>query len=269
MKFDTYRKCFAIGVIAFCMSLIFASCTSIKQVPYLKDIPDSTVDKTVATTVYKDPVILPDDILSVSVITIDPTTSAPVNQTAPMAVASSSSTPTPPIPGLLVDKNGNISLPILGTIKVAGLTTFEAKAAVKERAEKFFKDPDVQLRFANFTITVLGEVAHPSSFIIPNERISVLDALGLAGDLTIYGRRDNVLVIRDNNGKKELSRLNLNSSDIFQSPFFYLTQNDIVYVQPNKSKAIQADAEQTRIITIAASILTGIVLYLRISANSK
>jgi len=115
----------------------------------------------------------------------------------------------------------------------------------------------------------LGEVAHPSSFIIPNERISVLDALGLAGDLTIYGRRDNVLVIRDNNGKKELSRLNLNSSDIFQSPFFYLTQNDIVYVQPNKSKAIQADAEQTRIITIAASILTGIVLYLRISANSK
>ena len=169
----------------------------------------------------------------------------------------------------MVDKNGNISLPILGTIKVAGLTTFEAKAAVKERAEKFFKDPDVQLRFANFTITVLGEVAHPSSFIIPNERISVLDALGLAGDLTIYGRRDNVLVIRDNNGKKELSRLNLNSSDIFQSPFFYLTQNDIVYVQPNKSKAIQADAEQTRIITIAASILTGIVLYLRISANSK
>ena len=152
---------------------------------------------------------------------------------------------------------------------MAGLTTYAAKQAVKEQAEKYFKVQDVQLRFANFTITVLGEVAHPSSFVIPNERVSVLDALGLAGDLTIYGRRDNVLVIRDEDGKKEVSRLNLNSSDIFQSPFFYLTQNDVVYVEPNKSKAIQADAEQTRIITIAASIITGIFLYLRVSSNSK
>jgi polysaccharide export outer membrane protein len=96
----------------------------------------------------------------------------------------------------------------------------------------------------------------------------VLDAIGMAGDLTIYGRRENVMVIRDINGKKEVSRLNLNSSDIFQSPYFYLRQNDVVYVQPNKSKAIQADAEQTRIITIAASILTGLFLYLRLAPKN-
>jgi polysaccharide export outer membrane protein len=266
---EKYRQYLIIGLVFFTITLILASCTSVKNIPYLKDISDSTMEKSVATAVYKDPIILNDDILSINIITIDPTTSAPVNQTSPPPVLGSSTGVVPETPGWLVDKNGDISLQIIGTVHVAGLTTSEAKALITEKTEKYFKNPDVQVRFANFKITVLGEVAHPSSFIIPNEKISVLDALGLAGDLTIYGRRDNVLVIRDNNGKKELSRLDLNSSDMFQSPFFYLKQNDIVYVQPNKSKAIQADAEQTRIITIAASIITGLILYLRISANSR
>jgi polysaccharide export outer membrane protein len=269
LNMEKYRQYLIIGLVFFTITLILASCTSVKNIPYLKDISDSTMEKSVATAVYKDPIILNDDILSINIITIDPTTSAPVNQTSPPPVLGSSTGVVPETPGWLVDKNGDISLQIIGTVHVAGLTTSEAKALITEKTEKYFKNPDVQVRFANFKITVLGEVAHPSSFIIPNEKISVLDALGLAGDLTIYGRRDNVLVIRDNNGKKELSRLDLNSSDMFQSPFFYLKQNDIVYVQPNKSKAIQADAEQTRIITIAASIITGLILYLRISANSR
>jgi polysaccharide export outer membrane protein len=258
-----YRHYLVNGLTALTIAIIFASCASTKNVPYFQDIPDSTRIKLVLDAPYKDPVIIPDDILSVTVVTIDPTTAAPVNQAATVAVSTSNITAPQMVPGLLVDKDGDISLPIIGTIKVAGLTTYQAKDIIRQKAQLYFKNPDVQLRFANFKITVIGEVTHPSTFTVPNEKVSVLDALGMAGDLTIYGRRDNVLIIREDNGKKELFRLNLNSSDLFKSPYFYLKQNDVVYVEPNKSKAIQADAEQTRIITIAASVITAILLVLR------
>jgi len=259
-----YRQSVAKGLISCAIAITFASCASTKNVPYFQDISDSTKEKMLVDAPYKDPVIIPDDILSVTIVTIDPTTAAPVNQAVNVPVSNSSNGTSEQVPGLLVDKNGEISLPIIGTVKVAGLTTFQAKKLIKEKAMLYFKDPDVQLRFANFKITVIGEVAHPSSFIVPNEKVSVLDALGLAGDLTIYGRRDNVLLIREIDGKKELTRLNLNSSDLFESPYFYLKQNDVIYVQPNKSKAVQADAEQTRVVTIAASIITGLILILRL-----
>jgi polysaccharide export outer membrane protein len=267
------RKCWQYlinGLIACYIITVYSSCTNLKHVPYFTDIPDSTKEKMVKDAPYSDPVIIPDDILSITVLTIDPTTSAPVNQISVVPVVASntsSSGPTQMVSGWLVDHDGNISLQMIGSVHVAGLTSFQAKELVKSRAEKYFKDPDVQLRFANFQITVIGEVAHPSTFVVPSEKVSILDAIGMAGDLTIYGRRENVMVIRENNGKKELYRLNLNNSDLFKSPYFYLKQNDVVYVEPNRSKAIQADAEQTRIITIAASILTGALLYLRISSK--
>ncbi len=243
-------------------AVILTSCSATKNVPYFRDVPDTAKQRVEAEALYQDPVIQPDDILSITIITIDPTTAAPVNQAANVPIASSSLSPTTEVPGLLVDKDGNVSLPIIGVIKVGGLTTYEAKLLVKKKAEQYFKDPDVQLRFANFKITVLGEVQRPSSYTLPNEKVSVLDALGLAGDLTIYGRRENVLVIRDVDGKKQLARLNLNSTDLFKSPFFYLKQNDVVYVEPNKSKIIQADASQTRIVTIGASIFAAIIVLL-------
>ena len=258
-----YRQYLATGVVAFCIAIIFASCASTKNVPYFKDIPDTTKEKLIVDAPYTDPIIIPDDILSVTIVTIDPNTSAPINQASAVPVASSNMGAPELVPGLLVDKNGEISEPIIGKIKVAGLTSYQAKELIKSKAAKYYKDPDVQLRIANFKITVIGEVAHPASFTVPNEKISVLDALGMAGDLTIYGRRENVLLIRENNGHKELFRLNLNSADLFRSPYFYLKQNDVIYVEPNKSKAIQADAQQTRIITIAASVITGLLLILR------
>jgi len=259
-----YKQYLLNGLVAFCIAILFASCASTKNVPYFKDIPDSTREKMVIDAPYTDPLIIPDDILSITIITIDPNTSAPVNQAATMPVATSNTGTPELVPGLLVDRNGEISLPIIGAVKVAGLTSYQAKQLIKTKAAKYYKDPDVQLRFANFKITVIGEVMHPATFTVPNEKVSVLDALGMAGDLTIYGRRENVLLIREDNGKKELFRLNLNSSDLFKSPYFYLKQNDVLYVEPNKSKAVQADAQQTRIITIAASIITGIILILRI-----
>jgi len=250
------------GLIGFTIAAIFASCTELKDTPYFRDIPDSTKQKVFSNTPYQDPVIRPDDILSITVVTIDPTTAAPVNQAANVPVSTSIGGAPVVVPGLLVDKDGNISLPIIGTVKVAGLTTFEAKAVIKKKAVLYYKDPDVQLRFANFSITVLGEVLHPASFTMPNEKVSVLDALGMAGDLTIYGRRDNVLVIRENDGKKEVTRLNLNSADIFKSPYFYLKQNDVVYVEPNKQKIIAADAARTRTLTVAASVAAVLIVLL-------
>src|ERR1700733_9674444 len=184
----------------FAVVLIFASCTETKDVPYFRDVPDSTKTKTFIDAPYHDPLIIPDDILSVIVTTIDPTATTPVNQAADIPssasgsglLGSSLSGSSQMVPGLVeVDKNGDISIPILGTIKVAGLSTSDAKVVIQKLAEKYYKDPDVQIRFVNFTITVMGEVARPATFILPSQKVSILDALGMAGDLTIYGRRDN------------------------------------------------------------------------------
>ena len=250
----------SIGLLSLVIAITFASCATTVNVPYFRDVPDSTKVKRVAEAPYTDPVIQPDDILAVTIITIDPTTAAPVNQAANVPVTASGATQG--VPGLLVDKDGNISLPILGTIKVAGLNTFQAKMLLKTKANQYFKDPDVQLRFANFKVTVLGEVAHPATYILPNEKVSVLDALGLAGDLTIYGRRENVMIIRDNNGVKETARIDLNNTDLFKSPYFYLKQNDVVYVEPNKAKIVSSDAGQSKVVTIVASVTATILILL-------
>ncbi|RZK00744.1 MAG: hypothetical protein EOO43_25070, partial [Flavobacterium sp.] len=156
--------------------------------------------------------------------------------------------------------DGTVDVPVLGRIKLSGLTTSEARDAVKLTAKNFFANPTIDVRFANFRITVIGEVSKPASYIIPNEQVSVLDAIGYAGDLTIYGKRENVLIVRDQDGKKEFARLNLNSSDIFNSPFYYLKQNDVVYVEPNKAKASANNAPQLQTIGIITSVLSVLVL---------
>lgn len=257
-----YKAYSLIALFIVVTSFVFSSCTEYKDVPYFTDVSDHAKDSLLTTSEFKDPVINPDDILSVNIVTIDPTTAAPVNQSTTMAVSTQvNGTPTM-VPGLLVDKNGNITLPIIGSVKVAGLTTFEARDLIKQKASQYFKDPDVQVRFANFTITVLGEVTHPATFTVPSEKVSILDAIGMAGDLTIYGMRNNVLVIREVDGKKVANRLNLNSAEIFNSPFFYLKQNDVVYVQPNKQKAIAADASRTRTLTVLASVAAVLIVLL-------
>lgn len=256
------------------IAVIFSSCAVTKNVAYFENVPDTTKQKLETEALYKDPVIMPDDILSVNLITIDPSTSSTINQATNVAISpllgstgsssslSSGTAANSIVQGLLVDKNGYIALPIIGEIKVGGLTTYQAKVLITQMAAKYFKSPDVQIRFTNFKITVLGEVLHPSVYIIPNEKVTVLDAIGLAGDLTIYGRRENVLVIREVDGKRQVTRLNLNSTDVFQSPAFYLRQNDVVYVEPNKSAIVQADSHENKIFTVALTLSTAIFLLL-------
>ncbi len=239
------------------------SCVSSKNVAYFRDIPDSIKVRSLQTSEYKEPVIQSDDILAVTIQTIDPQTSTPVNQpvsTPAVGYSTVSPVSAPLISGYLVDKAGTISIPMLGSVKVAGLTTSEARDTIRRQAEQYYVSPTVQVRFANFKITVIGEVVRPATYTIPNERVSVVDAIGYAGDLTIYGKRENILLIRDSLGSKQFVRLNLNSTDIFKSPYFYLRQNDVIYVEPNDAKIATTDAARTRTYAILGSALSVLII---------
>lgn len=236
-----------------------------KKSVYFTDLPDTAKLRAITPAEFKDPVIQSDDILSITIQTIDPSTSASVNQVSSMPVIganSASATGGQNITGFLVDKNGEVSMPMLGNIKLAGLTTFQARDLIQSRASQFFKNPTVLVRFANYKVTVIGEVARPATYTVPNEKVTLLDALGLAGDLTIYGKRENVLLVRDNQGKKEFVRFNLNSSDVFKSPYFYLKQNDVIYVEPGKGKVAANNAARTQTLAIIGSVLSVLIVAL-------
>lgn len=254
-------------IVTFLSSIILlslSSCVVTKKSVYFNDLPlDSAAAVSLAE--FNEPVIQADDILSITIQTVDVDATAAVNQvsTVPAVGASSasSSVGNQTIRGFLVDKNGNVAIPMLGNIKVAGLTTYEARQLIAENASKFFKDPTVQVRFANFKITVIGEVAKPATYTLPNEKVTLLDAIGLAGDLTIYGKRENVMLIRDNlNGEKEFIRFNLNSYDTFQSPYFYLQQNDVIYVEPSKGRIAANNTATMQTISIFSTIVTLAIL---------
>lgn len=238
------------------------SCHVNKKLAYFKDVPDSlVVPKSVEAAKFTDPKIQPNDIVQVSIITLDPAINTMLNSdnTTSFAVspgAASAPVASQPVNGFLVDKEGNIELPIIGKVKISGLTTAEARDSIHNKVAIYYKQPVVNVRFTNFTITVLGEVVKPSTYIVPNEKVSILDALGMAGDLTIFGRRENVLLIRDSVGQKKFVRFDLNSSKIINSPYFYLQQGDMVYVEPNRAKAASTDAIRTRNFALIASLIT-------------
>jgi polysaccharide export outer membrane protein len=162
------------------------------------------------------------------------------------------------IEGYLIDNNGQVDFPVLGKVKLAGLTKEEATQKMTAEIRKFVKDPIVNIRLLNFKITVIGEVNKPSTFVVPTERINILEALGLAGDMTAYGKRENVLLVREREGVRSTNRLNLNNKEILNSPYFYLQQNDVVYVEPDKMKQIQATTD-TRTYTVAALAVSVLV----------
>jgi polysaccharide export outer membrane protein len=165
--------------------------------------------------------------------------------------------------GYLVSSEGTIKVPLLGSIKAAGHTTAALENIITQRilTEKLLLEPTVTVRNMSFKITVLGEVARPTVINVPSSRISLLEAIGMAGDLTIYGKRDNVLIIREENDKKITVRINLNNTSLFESPYYYLKANDVVYVEPNKAKVSSASkAKEVLPIVFGALSLTVILL---------
>lgn len=249
------------------------SCVTYKHVPYFQDVPDST-RLSVARAQYHALRIEKGDLLTVNIQTIDPEANAIFSQmpSSAMSPAVSSSIPSAPgggttpmlvapsPSGVQVYDDGTITIPLIGKVPVLGMTTEDAADTIQARVAVLYKQPTVTVRFANLKITILGEVLKPGSYIMPNEKNSIFDALGMAGDLTIYGKRENVLLIRDSAGKSNFIRFNLNSKDLVSSDYFYLRQNDVLYITPSKGRSAANDANQARIFAIAASILSVIIV---------
>lgn len=203
------------------------------------------------------PVFRADDLLSITVMGIDEQVVKPFNLFSgnmnPTTGGYAQGAPSPP--GYLIDSNGLIDFPVIGKIKIGGLTRNEAIDMLKEKLKPYLANPTIIIRILNYKITVLGEVKNPGTFTIPNERITVLEALGIAGDLQITGVRKNVIVIRDINGKKTETIINLTKKDLFNSNAYYLQQNDVVYVQPNRAK-INSSVVNTANVSLVISIIS-------------
>jgi polysaccharide export outer membrane protein len=161
--------------------------------------------------------------------------------------------------GYRVSKDGMVNFPVIGNIKVEGLTIAQTQNVLAKELTKYVKQPIVEVQLLNFKVTVIGEVNRPSSFTIPGDHINLLEALGMAGDMTVYGKRENVLIIREQNGKRIMKRLDLNQQDVLNSPFFILKQNDIVYVEPDKSKAIEY-SPNTRIMPVVIASISAVAV---------
>jgi polysaccharide export outer membrane protein len=257
---NTKKRIFAVFTI---LALFLFSCQSTKNVPYFQNVVDTGILKIPVAASFREPTIQPDDILSISIFTIDPATSMVVNQLISQSlggIISAGGTANPSATGFLVDKNGEIQLSVIGKVKLLGLTTLQARDLIQQIAAKSYNQPNVQVRFSNFKITILGEVARPATYTVPNEKLTLLDALGLAGDLTIYGKRENVLLIRELAGEKQFVRLNLNSGELFNSQFFYLKQNDVIYVEPNKGKAASLNTARTQTIALIGTALSVLIV---------
>ncbi|RKO68680.1 sugar transporter [Sphingobacterium puteale] len=244
------------------MLTIFSSCGSRKNMVYLQ--PDSTL----IDTQYEQyiPRIQPNDILTIVVTAADPKVTAPFNPVSTMTTGSMTQQVDMALrPTYTVSNEGDIILPMLGKLHVANLTRVEAIEKIRSELSQYIKDPGVNMNFNNFRVSVLGEVARPGSFILPTERVTVLEALGLAGDMTIRGVRSNVMLIREKDGKKSTHRLDLTKQNTLNSPYYYLAQNDVIYVEPNKSQINNSKlgANSNIIISIASLLITVISVLTR------
>jgi polysaccharide export outer membrane protein len=261
------RNCFYIAVLT-AMTFSFGSCGNVKQLTYLQGQFDTAKLSRLSPA---EPIIRKGDVLSIIVFSDNPEATKIYNQTLIVASSSSSSgggaitgTGTtegmtggnPNTGGYQVDENGNIVFQGLGLLHVEGTTKSQLKDTLDARLTKFLTNPYFNIRFMNYKFTILGEVARPGVMSIPGEKINLLQALALAGDMTYYGRRDNVTIIRENNGKREFARLDLTKPEVMASPYFYLQQNDLVYVEATNKKAAASDVVTARNITIALAFVS-------------
>ncbi|TKK70323.1 polysaccharide export protein [Ilyomonas limi] len=253
------RGLFFSGIVLPCVFVfLFTSCVNTKKAVYFNNIADTVLPALVDGL---EPVIQKGDLLSISVSSLSPEVTTIFNAANTPASSSdlSSSTLSQAV-GYLISQDGNIDFPMLGTLSVAGLSKEALKDLITHKLEekKLLFNPVVTIRYLNFHVTVLGEVSKPGVITIPNEQVTLLEAIGMAGDLTIYGKRDNVLLLRKENGQKIVQRLNLNSESLLSSPYYYLKSNDVVYVEPNKNKvtSVSQSRQLLPIILSGLSFLT-------------
>ena len=247
------------------LPFLLTACQSYKKVPYFQNV--EVVNEVEQQEKLYDAKIMPKDLLTIVVSCTSPELAIPFNLTvasnAGIAVSTSSYVTTQPVlQPYLVDNEGNINFPVLGELKLGGLTKREAEQLIIDKLKPYMKEtPIVTVRMVNYKISVIGEVTRPGTFTISNEKVNLLEAFAMAGDMTVYGLRDNVKLIReDANGKQQIVTLDLNKAETILSPYYWLQQNDIVYVTPNKAKARNSDVgNSTSLWFSATSILVSIV----------
>ena len=247
------------------LPFLLTACQSYKKVPYFQNV--EVVNEVEQQEKLYDAKIMPKDLLTIVVSCTSPELAIPFNLTvasnAGIAVSTSSYVTTQPVlQPYLVDNEGNINFPVLGELKLGGLTKREAEQLIIDKLKPYMKEtPIVTVRMVNYKISVIGEVTRPGTFTISNEKVNLLEALAMAGDMTVYGLRDNVKLIReDANGKQQIVTLDLNKAETILSPYYWLQQNDIVYITPNKAKARNSDVgNSTSLWFSATSILVSVV----------
>ncbi len=223
------------------ITVLFSSCNAYKKVGYLQGVEDIPQEQLVEASKLYTPKVMPGDLLTINVNATNPGAALPFNlpltpiQTDGIKGISS----TLGTQAYLVDSEGYIDFPVLGKLHIVGYTRIELEKTIKDKIypQYITEEPIVTVRFLNYTVSVLGEVLRPGQYQFPSENVNLLDALAMAGDLTIFGRRDNVLLKRENaDGSNEYVRLNLQDKNLVLSPYFYMQQNDVIYVEPNKAR---------------------------------
>lgn len=243
--------------------LFFISCVNTKNIGYLKYVKDANyqVDANPEATIQKN------DILSIAISSLNADASIVFNTGNNHVVNSpASSGGIVQSGGYLVNADGFIQLPILGNVMAYGLSKKELQDRIVETilTQRLLVDPIVTIRHMNYEVTVIGEVGRPTVINVPNERISILKALGLAGDITVYGKRDNVLIVRESNGQKTIKRIDLNAQSILSSPYYYLMPNDIVYVEPNKNKLASVSRGRQLLPAILSGLSVAVIVLDRV-----
>ena len=252
------KRLFHLALVALSL-LLLTSCGSTKNVAYIQN--SDNVDYSRSAYLY-DARIMPKDVLTITVNTVNPEASAPFNLTIASEMTTTNgkarlSTGGQTLQTYLVDNRGCIEFPVVGTLEVGGLTKSACEKLIHDKIQRFLnaeENPIVTVRMSNYKISVLGEVNRPGVFTVNNEKINIFEALAQAGDLTIYGVRDNVKLIRENaNGRKEIHTIVLNDANLINSPYYYLQQNDILYVEPNNVKSQNSKVGQVTTLWFSAT----------------
>lgn len=236
--------------------VLVSGCGSSKDVAYFQNV--QYIDFEQSKYLY-DAKIMPKDLLSITITTTNPDAAIPFNLTVPTIYTqhNRSTYSYGSLQTYLVENNGSIDFPIVGSLNVGGLTKSECEKLIHDKIMPYLnqnENPIVTVRMINYKISVLGEVNRPGMFTVSNEKINILEALAQAGDLTIYGVRNNVKLIReDESGKKQIYSINLNDAGLVSSPYYYLQQNDIVYVEPNKVKSRNSNISTSTTIWFSAT----------------
>lgn len=257
MKYKNIACLFLVSMGIFFLS----SCGSSKDIVYFQDIENS-YNAITDSSLYL-PRIANGDNLLITVISSKNVDAAQIFNT--IRFDRTVSTQTLEWQGYLVDQDGCVNFPLLGKVKLSGMTKNDAVQKLQQEMLRYIEDPVVNVRFMNYKVTVLGEVNRPGTFTVSDEKMTIPQAIALAGDLTIYGKRHDILICREVNGEKQFKRIDLGSPEIFSSPYYYLQQNDIVYISPNGTKASSStyNANLPLFVSLISVAITAIALFLR------